>query len=66
MRDCTVKENVDLLMNGHKADMVFTDPPYNVDYSKCFDRIEKIFNKKRKTKITKIIKNDKMSDKDFL
>jgi len=28
--DCTVKENVDRLMDGQKADMVFTDPPYNV------------------------------------
>jgi DNA modification methylase len=31
--DSTVKENVDLLMDGNKADMVFTDPPYGVDYS---------------------------------
>lgn len=28
--DCTVKENVEYLMNGEKADMVFTDPPYNI------------------------------------
>lgn len=28
--DSTKKEDVDLLMNGEKADMVFTDPPYNV------------------------------------
>jgi DNA modification methylase len=26
--DCTVKENVERLMAGEKADMVFTDPPY--------------------------------------
>ena len=31
--DSTVKETVERLMNGDKADMVFTDPPYNVDYS---------------------------------
>jgi DNA modification methylase len=31
--DCTVKENVDLLMNGEKADMVFTSPPYNLGYN---------------------------------
>lgn len=30
--DCTVKENVERLMNGEKADMVFTDPPYGVNY----------------------------------
>ena len=29
--DCTVKENIDLLMNGNKADMVFTDPPYGIN-----------------------------------
>lgn len=27
--DCTIKDNVDLLMNSEKADMVFTSPPYN-------------------------------------
>jgi DNA modification methylase len=30
--DSTVKENVELLMNGEKADMVFTDPPYGVNF----------------------------------
>lgn len=29
--DSTVKENVEMLMNGDKADMVFTDPPYNFE-----------------------------------
>jgi site-specific DNA-methyltransferase (adenine-specific) len=28
--DCTDKNIIDKLMNGEKADMVFTDPPYNV------------------------------------
>ena len=31
--DSTDKASVELLMNGEKADMVFTDPPYGVDYS---------------------------------
>ena len=30
--DATKKEDVEKLMNGKKADMVFTDPPYGVDY----------------------------------
>lgn len=30
--DSTKREDVERLMAGAKADMVFTDPPYNVDY----------------------------------
>lgn len=30
--DSTKVEDVELLMDGKKADMVFTDPPYNVNY----------------------------------
>jgi len=42
--DSTKKEDVEKLMDGDKADMVFTDPPYNVDYegmqnSKQWDKI---------------------------
>lgn len=31
--DSTKRDDVEKLMNGQKADMVFTDPPYNVNYS---------------------------------
>jgi hypothetical protein len=31
--DATKLEDVEKLMDGRKADMIFTDPPYNVDYS---------------------------------
>jgi DNA modification methylase len=31
--DSTSKEQVERLMDGQKADMVFTDPPYNVKYT---------------------------------
>ena len=31
--DATRKADVEALMGGEKADMVFTDPPYGVDYS---------------------------------
>jgi ParB-like chromosome segregation protein Spo0J len=30
--DATVAEDVERLMDGKKADMVFTDPPYNIGY----------------------------------
>src|SRR5206468_4271279 len=30
--DSTSIHEVERLMNGQKADLVFTDPPYNVDY----------------------------------
>lgn len=30
--DCTKADDVDRLMGGHLAQMVFTDPPYGVDY----------------------------------
>lgn len=40
--DCTIKENIDLLMNGNKADMVFTDPPYGVNYLNKNDFLNEI------------------------
>jgi DNA modification methylase len=42
--DCTVKENVDRLMAGEKADMVFTDPPYGVDYDGGTTKRQKLEN----------------------
>lgn len=51
--DSTKTEDVERLMDGKKADMVFTDPPYNVDYS----------GQGKNTKDG--ILNDKMSNEDF-
>lgn len=51
--DSTSIDAVDKLMDGKKADMVFTDPPYNIDYQGVKDKRDKI-------------KNDKMSDEDFV
>jgi DNA modification methylase len=54
--DSTSIDVVEKLLNGQRPDMVFTDPPYNIDYQGVKDKREKI-------------KNDKMEDsafKDFL
>jgi DNA modification methylase len=50
--DATSAEDVNRLMNGEFASMVFTDPPYNVDYV-------------GKTKDALKIKNDKMGNQQF-
>lgn len=50
--DSTDKATVELLMDGKKADMVFTDPPYNIGYQGVSDK--------------RTIKNDKMTDDDFV
>lgn len=51
--DSTSIDAVEKLMDGQKANMVFTDPPYNIDYMGVAKNHDKI-------------KNDKMSDTDFV
>lgn len=50
--DATDPDEVNKLMDNQLADMIFTDPPYNVDYT-------------GKTKDALTIKNDAMEDKNF-
>jgi len=57
--DCTNQENIDRLMDGQKADMVFTDPPYGVSYEK---KTREIANQ-RKNPLP--IKNDEMKVDDI-
>lgn len=43
--DATVGDDVEKLMDGHKADMMFTDPPYGVDYEGNYIQSGKILKK---------------------
>lgn len=50
--DSTKQDDVDKLMNGIKADLLLTDPPYNINYQGCTsDKLR--------------IKNDSMEDEEF-
>lgn len=57
--DSTKKEDVDILMNGAKAEMCFTDPPWNVAYGSNLKEGNAQGYKPR------TIMNDKMSTNDF-
>lgn len=54
--DSTNKDDVARLMNGDKADMVFTDPPYNINYGNI---------KSPKFKVREI-ENDNMDKNSFI
>ncbi len=62
--DCTNRKNIALLMNGNKAAMCFTDPPYNVDYDPESRGGRELTEKQINAPLGKI-KNDNMSDVEF-
>jgi len=61
--DCTDKLVVDRVMGGEKADMVFTDPPYNVSYQDN-ESIESLKARNRRTDGL-VVSNDSMTDDEF-
>lgn len=57
--DSTVVEDVEKVMGGEKADMILTDPPYNVNYGADTK------NPKWSNSESRTIDNDHMSGEDF-
>jgi DNA modification methylase len=51
--DSSSQNDIDKLLSGDRPDMIFTDPPYNIDYQGVSDKRDKI-------------KNDKMKDSAFV
>ena len=51
--DSSSQNDIDKLLCGDRPDMIFTDPPYNIDYQGVKDKRDKI-------------KNDKMEDSAFV
>jgi site-specific DNA-methyltransferase (adenine-specific) len=61
--DSTSSEDVEKLMDENKADMVFTDPPYNVNYDP--EQRHSSFSTERTKKKLGTILNDNKSQEDF-
>lgn len=61
--DSTDEGDVEELMNGSKADLLITDPPYNVNYGDKAEYLDEYLNKGHRNQ--QHIKNDNMDDASF-
>jgi len=64
--DSTNQENVKTLMNDREADMILTDPPYNVDLGAINKAKVTLAPNRYKGANTSDIKNDKMDNEKFI
>ncbi|SDG99410.1 site-specific DNA-methyltransferase [Marvinbryantia formatexigens] len=62
--DATDFSDIGILMAGSEADLILTDPPYNVDYEAKDKSLERSY-KRNTTRTTNEILNDKMAEDDF-
>lgn len=60
--DSTSPEEISVLMDGKQADIMVTDPPYNVNYEKTLLKFKGRRNNSRKTST---IQNDNLSEQQF-
>ena len=60
--DATIQADINKLMGGELADMIFTDPPYNVNYG---DKAKMLGNYNKGHRNTSKILNDNMSNDKF-
>lgn len=68
--DSTKKENIELLLDGNKADMLFTDPPYGISFKgQVLSHTSKNGKREDNYKVANtkhnIIKNDELTDGDL-
>jgi len=63
--DATKKEDVERLMNGEKADMVFTDPPYGANISGMMQDVHGQSSVINRTRRWEQIKGDENEDADL-
>lgn len=61
--DSTSQEDVAKLMNGEMADLIITDPPYNVNYGDKAEYLEEYLSKGHRN--SSRIKNDNMDNASF-
>lgn len=62
--DASDFSDIGILMAGSSADLILTDPPYNVDYEAKDKSLERSY-KRNTTRKTNEILNDKMAEDDF-
>lgn len=62
--DASDFSDVGILMAGSEADLIITDPPYNVDYEAKDKSLERSY-KRNTSRKTNEIANDKMDENDF-